>query len=450
MTAHEAQIGQRRGARIEENLLSAVVCPLILRELPQALINIRTWNDELQPGPPQPGQTRPRLIFSFNCAPDADAERSLREAFAAAPLVREAFADLDIRFLALPEEKDQYVRNPTGPAPKYGFKSGPNWMFYETIKALRDEARFVFLMEVDCVPLVTNWLRKLSRACARHDDAWVVGAHYSGASPLLRGVARHINGNALYNVGDSGFAVFLDEILWPWMLGYIEAHDPSLAYDCAWEVFLNREEMEYTGHYDWIVSRNVLHKFRLTDTIINIGGHAEQSGHYVWRRQQLLKRFPSAAIAHGPVSTTMAHRRGSLSVGNPSLTGATLCGDAALSLDGVRSLFLRSIWPASGPFEPAQTVTISFTMTGRRNQVIAIGLREPGGRILERKKVIITEDGQRKVRVEFNVPHRLNYLNIALMILRQAPEPAAIEISELVVAVAEGENVSRIKDFAKI
>ena len=449
MAADGAQAGKDRGARIEENLLSAVVCPLTARELPQALLNIRTWNDELPPGSPVPGQAPPRLIFSFNCGRDADAERSLREAFDAAPVVRDGFGDVDIRFLDLPEEKDQYIRKPTGPAPKYGFKSGPNWMFYETMKALRAEAQFAFLMEVDCTPLVPNWLRRLSRACARHEDAWVIGAHYSGASPLKRQVARHINGNALYHVGNPDYAVFLDTILWPWMLRYIEEHDPALAYDCAWETFLHRDEMDDSAHYDWIVSRNVLHKFRLTDSIVNIGGFAEQSAHYVWTRQQLLQRFPVATIVHGPVATTTAHRRGKLSVGSPSLRDVTLSGDDALSLESADGLFMRSIWPFEGSLEPAQIAIVSLTLVGRRGQAIAIDLREPAGGVLERKKIVVKEDGQRKVRVEFTVPHRMNYINIALMVLRQAKEPAPIEISGLMVAIAQGENVSRIKDFAK-
>ena len=436
--------------KVEENLLSAVVCPLIMRELPQAIANFRIWNDDLPPGPTLfPGQQKPKLIFSFNCAPDADAETALRAAFDEAPKVQEAFAAMEVRFLSLPEEKDRYIRKPTGPAPKYGFKSGPNWMFYETTRALRGEADFIFLMETDCIPLVPNWLRRLSRACARHDDAWVVGAHYSGASPLPWRVARHINGNALYHVGDPDFATFLDEILWPWMLDHIETEDPDLAYDCAWEAYLNRAEMDYSGHHDWIVSRNVLHKFRLTEAIINIGGHAEQSGQYVWTRPQLLQRFPQATIAHGPVSMANTHRRGRYSVGRATIAGGTISETGAITMVGEQAQFVRSVWPLTGAIEPGTPLTITLTLRGTPEQIVAIDLREPSGGIVERRKGFAKPDGERRVKMEFTVPHRFNYLNIAFLLLRHLPDAEPLRIEDVGIAIGTDETVWRVKDFAK-
>lgn len=430
----------------DANPLSAVVCPLIPREVDLAVHNFALWNDELPPGPPFPGHEKPRFIFSLNCAPDAAIERRLRDAYEAAPKVRDAFAGLEIRFLDLPPEKDKYIRKPTGPAPKFGYKSGPNWMFYETVRALRDEARFVFLMETDCTPLVPNWLRRLTRACQRHDDAWVLGAHYSGASPLLWRVARHINGNALYHVGNPEFATFLDEILWPWMLDHIEKDDPDLAYDCAWEAFLNREEMDYAGHHDWIISRGVLHKFRLVETVVNVGGYAEQSGDYVWTRHHLLQRFPHAAVAHGPVALDNAHRRGRYSVGKPRLTEADGEG-GKLELRTLDSLFSRSFWPAQGSFAPGDHVTITAVLRGQPEQIVGIDLREPSGATIERKRAFAKEDGTRRVKAEFVLDRRFNYLNLVFMVLRQTPGSSPITIEDVTIAVGEGESAWRLRDF---
>lgn len=430
-----------------DNPLSAVVCPLIVRELPQAIANFRVWNDDLPPGLPLPGQRRPRLIFSFNGAYDGSVEAQLFAAFAAAPNVAAAFEAIEVRFLDLPPEKDQYIKKPTGPAPKYGYKSGPNWMFYETIRALRGEADFVFLMEADCTPLAANWLRRLSRACSRNDDAWVLGAHYSGASPLLWRVARHINGNALYHVGDPDFATFLDEILWPWMLDHIDRHDPDLAYDCAWETFLNREEMDDLGHHDWIVSRGVLHKFRLIDTIVNVGGYAEQMGHYVWTRHQLLQRFPSAAIAHGPVALGGEHRRGRYNVGRVRITDGGI-ENGGLVLTGADGLFSRSVWPAVGALDQDETICVSFLLRGHPDQIVAIDLREPAGGIVERRKAFAKDDGTRRVRIEFTLPRRFNYLNIVLMVLRQDAARTPIAIDDFAVAIGTGDATWRARDFA--
>lgn len=446
--AAPAAAGMRARGKVEDNPLSAVVCPLIVRELPQALANFRVWNDELPPGPPPlPGQRRPRLIFSFNGARDAGVEAQLADAYAAAPKVAAAFEALEVRFLDLPAEKDQYLKKPTGPAPKYGYKSGPNWMFYETMKALRGEAQFVFLMEVDCTPLVPNWLRRLSRACARNDDAWVLGAHYSGASPLVSRVARHINGNALYHVGDSDFATFLDEILWPWMLHHIERHDPDLAYDCAWETFLNREEMDDLSHHDWIVSRGVLHRFRLIDTVVNVGGHAEQMGHYVWTRHQLLQRFPSAVVAHGPVSLGAEHRHGRYNLGRATVVGGSI-GDGRVTLEAAETLFSRSVWPAAGAIEPEEMLSVGFVLHAHPAQIVAIDLREPSGAIVERRKAFAKEDGTRRVRIDFTVPRRFNYLNVVLTVLRQTPERPPIVFEDLTLAIGAGDAVWRSRDFA--
>jgi hypothetical protein len=433
-------------AKTDANPLSAIVCPLIPRELDLAIRNFATWDADLPPGPPFPVHEKPRFIFSFNCAPDPSIEQRLRDAFEAAPRVRDAFAAMEVRFLDLPPEKDKYIRKPTGPAPKYGYKSGPNWMFYETMKALRGEARFVFLMETDCVPLVPNWLRRLTRTCQRHEDAWVLGAHYSGASPLLWRVARHINGNALYQVGDPEFWTFLDKILWPWMLDYIEKDDPDLAYDCAWEAFLNREEMDYAGHHDWIVSRGVLHKFRLIDTIVNIGGHAEQSGDYVWTRNHLIQRFPAATVAHGPVAQDNAHRRGRYSVGKPRLSEAML-EDGRLVLTSLEATFSRSLWPSAQSFEPGDLVTITFQLRGDPAQIIGVDLREPSGGTIERKRAFTKEDGTRRVKAEFVLDRRFNYISVVFMVLRQTPEPQPIIVEDVAIAVGDGEQAWRLREF---
>lgn len=447
-----ADEGEPSGAgatRDDATLLGAIVCPLIMRELPLAIANMALWQRELRPGAPLPGQARPMLIFSFNCAPDAEAERALREAFAAAPALVEDFAGIDVRFLSLPPERDRYIRKPTGPAPKYGYKSGPNFMFYETMRALRPEARFAFLMETDCTPLAPNWLRKIARTCQRHDDAWVIGAHYSGASPLMWRVARHINGNAIYQVGSDDFWTFMDEILWPWMLDYIDTHDPDLAYDCAWEAFLNREEMDYAGHHDWVVSRGVLHKFRLTDAIVNVGGHAEQSGHYIWTRNQLLARFPAAAIVHGPVTTGNAHRRGRYSIGRPTLSGVEAAEDGTLAFARDDAQFVRSAWPATGAFEKGQTLIVTFALAGAPGQVLALDLRDPSGRVIERKKTFVKEPGQRRVKGVFVVPERYNYLNIVLMVLREVESAAPMRVSDLTLSIEGAGPPVRIADFAR-
>jgi hypothetical protein len=366
--------------------LSAIVCPLTVRELPAALYNLRYWNSTVTPStaPGSGGEGRPRLIYSFNCAPDDDLTRALVDVFEECETVRRSFETIEVRFCSLPAEKDIYLREgEIGDAP-FGRKAGPNWMFYETMRGLRDEARFVFLMETDCEPVAADWIEKIQSICARNEDAWIIGSPYCGASPLHWSIARHINGNALYNIGDPRFWTFLDDEFWPWLNGYAATSMPDLAYDCAWETYLNRVEMEDASSYDWVRARDVLHRFRLSSFVVNIGGAAEQGGEYLWTREEVVKRFPDVAVVHGPLAGSLAHRRGPLGVGRPVARGAVSVDDDILVAHGElsKASFRRSIWIVGRPLDEACAVAVSFTMHCVEAAGVTVTLREPSGRTI--------------------------------------------------------------------
>ncbi len=364
--------------------LSAVVCPLTVRELPAALANLRFWNSAAAPltEPPSGDDARPRLIYSFNCVPDETIARTLVEAFDDSETVRRSFASIEVRFCSLPPEKDIYLRDgEVGNAP-FGRKAGPNWMFYETMRALREEARFVFLMETDCEPVAPDWIRKIQRVCSQNEDAWIIGSHYCGASPLHWSIARHINGNALYNVGDPRFWEFLDGEFWPWLNEYAATSMPDLAYDCGWETYLNRVEMEDASSYEWVRARDILHRFRLSSFIVNIGGAAEQGGEYMWTREEVIKRFPAVAVVHGPIAASLDHRRGPLGVGKPIVRGSAKVDDDGLTADGElnKAAFRRSIWIVGRPLDESCAVTVGFTMQCVKGAGVTVTVREPSGR----------------------------------------------------------------------
>src|SRR5690349_14082281 len=179
-----------------EQLLSAIVCPLTPRELPTALKNLKSWEQDARPCS-NATDTSPRLIFSFSCGESPKLREPLIQEYARCPSLRNYFSQMEVSFCDLPPEKDVYVRGtPDRPLP-FGNKAGPNWLFYETIKSLRQTARFVFLMETDCTPVVPDWISTLAKVCLHYNDAWIVGSHYRGVSPLHWALARHINGNAL-------------------------------------------------------------------------------------------------------------------------------------------------------------------------------------------------------------------------------------------------------------
>jgi len=428
--------------------LATVACPLVPAELPAAVANLARWDAEWEAAPPDPA-VRPLLLFLFNGARDAALEAPLRAAWARADRVRQAFRDLEIAFLDLPPDKDLYVRVPSGPTPPFGFKSGPNWMFHGALRHAQPHGGFMLLMEVDCRPAVPGWLARLDRTCRRNDDAWVVGAHYSGASPLIATLARHINGNALYHVGDPRFIAFVDDFFWPWMHRHIRDREPSLAYDCAWESFLQSNEMENTAHHDWHQARDVLHRFRLTGAIVNVAGHAEQKGAYLWTRAQLARRFPQMAVVHGPVAEDDTHRRGALNVGRPVSTDLVLDGDHARfgSNDG---RYARSFWLQDADFRAGQQVIVRARIADPAHRRLQVQIKDARGAVLESIRSVQASAEGREAKAAFTLadPHRFLFLHFRPI---GAPDrPAGLAMAEVKVAVREEERqVAHLPDLLR-
>jgi hypothetical protein len=411
--------------------LSAVVCPLVARELPLALRNFDLWTEKGIDASPVDPSRRPRLIYSFNCAETPSFRDALREAYDRHPLVRESFAGIDVRFCNLPPEKDVYIRKPTERILPFGYKAGPNWQFYETLNSLKAEAKFIFLMELDCEPIESNWLQELERVCAQNEGAWIIGSNYRGVSPLQWNVARHINGNALYNVGDSAFWRFLDDILWPWMHQYIRDRDPTLAYDCALETFLNREEMEDPGNYDWIISRDALPHFRVCNAIVNIAGTAEQVGDYLWTKEDVTARYPGAVIVHGPLTRSSEHFRDRLALGIPKANGSFVATDNHLECCGTvnGAQMSRTLWLLGRPFAPGMTLSFHLTVLCPSKQGVRIGLCDQNARFIDTIKWVREEGDGPAHRVTLNhaFADRHAYLRIILQPISRANKAAEIQ-----------------------
>ena len=415
-------------------MLSAIVCPLTPRELPAALTNLAFWDTAMPPASEgeEAGKTRPKLIFSFNGAPDENLSRPLLDEFDKRAVVKGSFEAVEVRFCNLPPEKDLYLREgEVGYAP-FGRKSGPNWMFFETLRALRDEAKFVFLMETDCQPLRPNWLGRIRRVCLLNDDAWVIGSHYCGASPLHWSVARHINGNALYHVGDPPFWDFMENFFWPWLNDYIVKNVPDLAYDCGWETYLNRMEMEHAGSYEWIRVRDILQRFRLSTFVVNIAGAAEQDGDYLWTRADILKRFPGATILHGPLATSNDHRRGPLGFGRVFLEGSAELNAGTLHADhDLESVtFRRSMWITGQLLDETCEVAVSFLLDCPEDASLTVAWRDPSGRLEGSTKIFGAGIGAPKLGGYVQaITTPAPYLRLVLRF--DGPEGAQISVSEL-------------------
>jgi hypothetical protein len=442
----KASLKARPAGKTTPNL-SAVVCPLTPREMPVALANLDRWGALLGRRPPTRAAP-PRLIFSFNCGPQPAYERALGNRFRQSPHLMSAFAGLEVRFCNLPPEKDAYAKDSPTPASRYGNKAGPNWLFYETVKSLRRDCDFIFLMETDCEPIAPDWLQRLEETCALNKDAWIIGSHYRGVSPLTWRIARHLNGNALYKVGDAGFWEFLDGLLWPWMLDHIATVNPDLAYDCAWETFLNRPEMEDAAHYDWIVSRALLDRFRLCGTIVNIAGEAEQRGDYAWTKETIVQRFPDAVVVHGPLAPPTNNPRG-IVLGPWRFNGKPSPAQRGPAILRPAGWLERSVWLPARPLEAGDSMEISVGFSTPPPNGLKIEIRNSIGRLLDRLKVP-SQTGMgptaAMLRHVFTSPHP--FVRIWFLHLNTVRNQPPLKLLEGTVKISrEGRRIAAAKDI---
>lgn len=179
-----------------------------------------------------PDQDRPALLVVLNAATPNQAA-AFQAAWDAAPALHEVFASFHLEIAGLEGEEDLYVRDSQISHGRFGNKAGPNFLFQRTLHAATAFGGFTFLHELDCFGMAPGWLEQLAQLALDRPTAWVVGARYTGAIPVGRIIQHHLNGNALYHVGQPRFMDFVDNVWMTRLLTLIRT-DPNLAYDCWW------------------------------------------------------------------------------------------------------------------------------------------------------------------------------------------------------------------------
>lgn len=140
--------------------------------------------------------------------------------------------------LALAPRVDRHAahRRPDLPWSPWGTKSGPNVQFFALLDAVAacHPEDWILYAEPDTVPVGTEVAEPLRAVVGRHPDAWVVGAlpHPRVRPDVADDLRRHLNGAALYRVGDPAFAEFRTGVWMPSLLDRVR-HDPEYAYDCV-------------------------------------------------------------------------------------------------------------------------------------------------------------------------------------------------------------------------
>ncbi len=124
---------------------------------------------------------------------------------------------------------------------------------------------FIFYMEPDVRPIKSNWLNAILMEIS-NGNFWCKGSIFRGDlnkfrknDPYIPNYL-HINGNAIYNIGNIEFISFYFDILRPYIVK--KNGDSINAYDTdIFEFLMDKNNYEIT--------RNILHQFHFTDLIQN-------------------------------------------------------------------------------------------------------------------------------------------------------------------------------------
>lgn len=165
---------------------------------------------------------------------------------------------------------------------RLGNASGPNIQFFNSMKLIiqsYDEGSLgaCILLEVDAIPIKSYWFDLLNHELRRFKRFLVVGAAPSDSSTVDHTIAQHLNGNAIYGLGDSLFKLYLEK--WEQLLEAICVFKPTVCYDvaCSYYDEFSSSFLINAGAYD-VVRKSKDLMFDISPVILNINNssHEEQ------------------------------------------------------------------------------------------------------------------------------------------------------------------------------
>lgn len=278
-------------------MLGAIVVPCNAGEKDQILTNLRLWADPLlTPFAAEPTQ-KPKLVFVFNNDSGRDAALEIEAAFEERKLGR-YFSSVASWFLDLTGKADAYIRDYTVRVDEDGYKAGPNNQFFKTMRAARDLGQYIFLMESDCIPIRSNWLGRLCEIVNGPERFFVLGSAYRGKDTLGQQFNRHINGNAVYAVGDPDFQHFIDTFWEPELRRVVRHVDRRIAYDCVLDMLFSSMQSNFGNDAVWPVWQSIAHLFRYSSYIQNVSGKKDVDFPPLDMIKQILNEEPETFVIH--------------------------------------------------------------------------------------------------------------------------------------------------------
>lgn len=173
--------------------------------------------------------------------------------------------------LRLPERIDRHcvAAHPRSPWSPWGSKSGPNFQFFQVLEAFAEAHphQWILAAEPDTYPIGRDPSGVVRDLLARNPNAWMIGGfpHPSLLDKLDPRIHHHLNGAAVYAVGDPTFREFLSNTWIPSLLWKIREL-PEYAYDCLTDPAENSALPDFLAK-SWDSSQ---HKFISTAGIVNL------------------------------------------------------------------------------------------------------------------------------------------------------------------------------------
>lgn len=227
----------------------------------------------------------------------------------------------EIKFIAceLEDFESIYIRDipkdiSTMVLPAYGLKTGPNLQFFRSIQHLLDSPEKytgVLFQEVDTIPLKDYWVDFINRDIQPLTDMLLIGSTYSGVSPLKPEQVNHLNGNAVYCLGNPLFKHFLK--LWKNLVIEVAKKAPWKAYDTAteWVIkylqddscwVLDEKKRKHSAYFQSQELQEYLkiysEKTHKLNEIINKAGPTELMPETVFDPAAITKDLKSASVLH--------------------------------------------------------------------------------------------------------------------------------------------------------
>lgn len=195
------------------------------------------------------------LIIYLNTRKDTDVEKRVAQAFADLPDdIRGCFREMNFRYADLVGERDSYLM-------------GSRMMFEQMLKGYigMGAPEYGLYMEPDCFPVRPYWLSHIdAQTRVPGPMFWLKGSIFRGDMNVVGRTnivnMFHINGNALYNLGDPALGRFYFDRIRPFIENKVKKEG---AYDTDFAVYL-----QHGGHL--AEALGLAHRYQFSDFIQNL------------------------------------------------------------------------------------------------------------------------------------------------------------------------------------